>query len=154
MLIVGAIASEDWASGKCFLGKTVPQGVDVHPFVTHWTDAVKSGIYTLSKPTNTTFRSLSKPNETTAEPKEVVSWLWSSFFLLQIKCRYDIDAPGALVMRRPSSEHQKLHNKAKLQVVDVVVDPHLSCMLRPHQVRDDCGAHSTHQPARGCNLSL
>uniref|UniRef100_A0A3Q2CPW0 RAD54 homolog B n=1 Tax=Cyprinodon variegatus TaxID=28743 RepID=A0A3Q2CPW0_CYPVA len=49
------------------------------------------------------------------------------------KPRYDPLAPGALVMPRPSSNHQWLHNKSGLSVVDVVVDPHLTTHLRPHQ---------------------
>ncbi|XP_038146971.1 DNA repair and recombination protein RAD54B [Cyprinodon tularosa] len=49
------------------------------------------------------------------------------------KPRYDPLAPGALVMPRPSSNHQWLHNKSGLPVVDVVVDPHLTTHLRPHQ---------------------
>lgn len=41
--------------------------------------------------------------------------------------------PGALVMPRPSSNHQWSHNKSGLPVVDVVVDPHVNVHLRPHQ---------------------
>lgn len=40
---------------------------------------------------------------------------------------------GALVMPRPSSNHQWSHNKSGLPVVDVVVDPHVNVHLRPHQ---------------------
>uniref|UniRef100_A0A3Q2PID2 RAD54 homolog B n=1 Tax=Fundulus heteroclitus TaxID=8078 RepID=A0A3Q2PID2_FUNHE len=49
------------------------------------------------------------------------------------KPRHDPLAPGALVMPRPSSNHQWLHNQSGLPVVDVVVDPHLTTHLRPHQ---------------------
>ncbi|MEQ2180134.1 DNA repair and recombination protein rad54b [Goodea atripinnis] len=49
------------------------------------------------------------------------------------KPRYDPLAPGALVMPRPPSSHQWLHNKSGLPVVDVVIDPHLTTHLRPHQ---------------------
>ncbi|XP_027869334.1 DNA repair and recombination protein RAD54B isoform X1 [Xiphophorus couchianus] len=49
------------------------------------------------------------------------------------KPRHDPLAPGALVMPRPSANHQWLHNKSGLPVVDVVVDPHLTMHLRPHQ---------------------
>ena len=42
-------------------------------------------------------------------------------------------SPGALVMPRPSANHQWACNKAGLPVVDVVVDPHLTSHLRPHQ---------------------
>uniref|UniRef100_A0A3P8RT06 RAD54 homolog B n=1 Tax=Amphiprion percula TaxID=161767 RepID=A0A3P8RT06_AMPPE len=40
---------------------------------------------------------------------------------------------GALVMPRPSFNHQWSNNKSGLPVVDVVVDPHLTAHLRPHQ---------------------
>lgn len=36
-------------------------------------------------------------------------------------------------MPRPSPNHQWSHNTAGLPVVDVVVDPHLTSHLRPHQ---------------------
>uniref|UniRef100_A0A8B9H0Q5 Fibrinogen silencer binding protein n=1 Tax=Astyanax mexicanus TaxID=7994 RepID=A0A8B9H0Q5_ASTMX len=49
------------------------------------------------------------------------------------KPRHDPNAPGALVMPRPSANHQWLCNKTGLPVVDVVVDPHLTNHLRPHQ---------------------
>uniref|UniRef100_G3P371 RAD54 homolog B n=1 Tax=Gasterosteus aculeatus aculeatus TaxID=481459 RepID=G3P371_GASAC len=47
--------------------------------------------------------------------------------------RHDPLAPGALVMPRPSANHQWLNNKSGLPVVDVVVDPFLTNQLRPHQ---------------------
>ncbi|KAI1894156.1 hypothetical protein AGOR_G00112920 [Albula goreensis] len=47
--------------------------------------------------------------------------------------RHDPLAPGALVMPRPTENHQWLFNKAGQPVVDVVVDPHLTNHLRPHQ---------------------
>uniref|UniRef100_A0A672GA62 RAD54 homolog B n=1 Tax=Salarias fasciatus TaxID=181472 RepID=A0A672GA62_SALFA len=40
---------------------------------------------------------------------------------------------GALVMPRPSANHQWSNNKSGLPLVDVVVDPHLTTHLRPHQ---------------------
>ncbi|XP_077577134.1 DNA repair and recombination protein RAD54B isoform X1 [Stigmatopora nigra] len=49
------------------------------------------------------------------------------------KPRHDPQASGALVMPRPSSNHQWSYNKSGLPVVDVVVDPHLTSHLRPHQ---------------------
>uniref|UniRef100_A0A3Q3L5I7 RAD54 homolog B n=1 Tax=Labrus bergylta TaxID=56723 RepID=A0A3Q3L5I7_9LABR len=39
----------------------------------------------------------------------------------------------SLVMPRPSPNHQWSNNKAGLPVVDVVIDPHLTHHLRPHQ---------------------
>ncbi|KAG8010081.1 DNA repair and recombination protein RAD54B [Nibea albiflora] len=47
--------------------------------------------------------------------------------------RHDALAPGALVMPRPSPNHQWSNNKLGLPVVDVVVDPYLTTHLRPHQ---------------------
>lgn len=44
-----------------------------------------------------------------------------------IKPRFDPLAEGALVMPRPSAR------RGEEQIVDVVVDPHLSRHLRPHQ---------------------
>lgn len=40
---------------------------------------------------------------------------------------------GAIVMPRPSTNHQWAYNKAGLPLVDVVVDPYLTAHLRPHQ---------------------
>ncbi|XP_061572763.1 DNA repair and recombination protein RAD54B isoform X1 [Cololabis saira] len=47
--------------------------------------------------------------------------------------RHNPLAPDALVMPRPSPNHQWLNNRSGLPVVDVVVDPHLTTHLRPHQ---------------------
>ncbi|KAI3624997.1 hypothetical protein CBS9595_000358 [Malassezia furfur] len=47
--------------------------------------------------------------------------------------RYDPAAPGAVVMRRPSEKHQALYGRG-MPVVDVVLDPELTSVLRPHQV--------------------
>lgn len=47
--------------------------------------------------------------------------------------RYDPDAPGAVVMKRPSKSHATKYNKKNLPIVDVVVDPILGSLLRPHQ---------------------
>uniref|UniRef100_UPI003590237B DNA repair and recombination protein RAD54B isoform X2 n=1 Tax=Myxine glutinosa TaxID=7769 RepID=UPI003590237B len=49
------------------------------------------------------------------------------------KPRFDPFAPNALVMPRPSLTHQRQHNNSSLSMVDVVVDPHLTSQLRPHQ---------------------
>ncbi|GAA5847167.1 hypothetical protein JCM9279_006118 [Rhodotorula babjevae] len=47
--------------------------------------------------------------------------------------RFDPQAEGALVMRRPDDEHQQIYNKKGLPVVDVVVDPLIGDKLREHQ---------------------
>ncbi|KAG7282191.1 hypothetical protein CRUP_034938 [Coryphaenoides rupestris] len=52
---------------------------------------------------------------------------------LPCRPRHDPLAAGALVMPRPSTNHQWACNKAGLSVVDVVVDPYLTTNLRPHQ---------------------
>uniref|UniRef100_A0A8C4QGT4 RAD54 homolog B n=1 Tax=Eptatretus burgeri TaxID=7764 RepID=A0A8C4QGT4_EPTBU len=51
--------------------------------------------------------------------------------LLQYFC--DLKCTNALVMPRPSLIHQRQHNNSCLSLVDVVVDPHLTSQLRPHQ---------------------
>ncbi|CAG5128018.1 unnamed protein product, partial [Candidula unifasciata] len=47
--------------------------------------------------------------------------------------KYDPNTPNALVMPRPSADHQWKHNRLGHPVVDVVVDPYLSNYLRSHQ---------------------
>ncbi|RPD67158.1 hypothetical protein L226DRAFT_549783 [Lentinus tigrinus ALCF2SS1-7] len=46
---------------------------------------------------------------------------------------HDPDAPGAVVMKAPTKEHQTKNNKKNLPVVPVVIDPVLARHLRPHQ---------------------
>ena len=48
--------------------------------------------------------------------------------------RFDPSADGAIVMKRPDEDHQRRFNRHGRAVVDVVIDPHLSKALRPHQV--------------------
>lgn len=48
--------------------------------------------------------------------------------------RYDPQAAGAIVMKRPSEEHQRKYNRKGYPLVDVVINPILSETLRPHQV--------------------
>jgi DNA repair and recombination protein RAD54B len=47
--------------------------------------------------------------------------------------RYNPNTPGAIVMKRPSKSHAAKFNKRNLPIVDVVVDPVLGALLRPHQ---------------------
>ncbi|GAA5895948.1 hypothetical protein JCM8208_005131 [Rhodotorula glutinis] len=47
--------------------------------------------------------------------------------------RFDPNAEGALVMRRPDEDHQAIYNKKGLPIVDVVVDPLIGDKLRAHQ---------------------
>ncbi|KAL4399153.1 helicase [Malassezia pachydermatis] len=47
--------------------------------------------------------------------------------------RYNPNDPDAVVMKRPSPKHQELFGRG-LPVVDVVLDPSLTRILRPHQI--------------------
>ncbi|ORY69203.1 hypothetical protein LY90DRAFT_504277 [Neocallimastix californiae] len=47
--------------------------------------------------------------------------------------KYSIEVENALIMPRPTSEYCKIHNPRKRPIVDVVVDPLLTNVLRPHQ---------------------
>ncbi|WFD08181.1 helicase [Malassezia vespertilionis] len=47
--------------------------------------------------------------------------------------RYDANAPGAIVMTRPNEEHRALYGRG-MPVVDVVLEPALTRVLRPHQI--------------------
>ncbi|XP_019863492.1 PREDICTED: DNA repair and recombination protein RAD54B-like, partial [Amphimedon queenslandica] len=51
----------------------------------------------------------------------------------QYRSHFDATADDALVLPRPTQNHQLKYNTRGLPVVDVVVDPHLSLKLRPHQ---------------------
>ena len=54
-----------------------------------------------------------------------------------MECRtkplYDVTASDAFVMPRPSQKHQMDYNCSGLPVVDVIVDPRLAPLLKPHQ---------------------
>lgn len=52
--------------------------------------------------------------------------------------RFDPQAPGAVVMKRPNAAQQKRHNSGDSPIVDVVVDPYISKKLRPHQIECAC----------------
>ncbi|XP_035989480.1 DNA repair and recombination protein RAD54B [Fundulus heteroclitus] len=114
--VMGVISAEDFAKGRCF------QEVQTdHAEVCAKADPPPSRRFS-SKPfcPPTALGRSGLPNnkpqvEQTSKP------------------RHDPLAPGALVMPRPSSNHQWLHNQSGLPVVDVVVDPHLTTHLRPHQ---------------------
>ncbi|OUM63387.1 hypothetical protein PIROE2DRAFT_10108, partial [Piromyces sp. E2] len=47
--------------------------------------------------------------------------------------KYSIDSENALIMPRPTPEYCRIHNPRKRPIVDVVVDPLLTNVLRPHQ---------------------
>uniref|UniRef100_A0A3Q2ZRC8 RAD54 homolog B n=1 Tax=Kryptolebias marmoratus TaxID=37003 RepID=A0A3Q2ZRC8_KRYMA len=114
--VMGIISDEDFAKGRCF------QEVR--------TDQVESCAKPAPPPSHRlaakpfcppTASGRSGPPGTKAEEEKAHT------------PRHNPLAPGALVMPRPSSNHQWLYNKSGLPVVDVVVDPHLTTHLRPHQ---------------------
>ncbi|XP_072548095.1 DNA repair and recombination protein RAD54B isoform X2 [Salminus brasiliensis] len=110
--VMGVISDEDYAKGRCFQDAVVDvplETVNRAP---------------VSRPLTKPFaRPALKGGSTKGpEPERPVP-----------KPRHDPNAPGALVMPRPSANHQWLCNKTGLPLVDVVVDPHLTNHLRPHQ---------------------
>lgn len=111
--VMGVISAEDFARGRCFQDVQVEQD-EPRPV------ASPSAACCTSKPFCPPSRAGLVPPP---KPEEEQS----------CKPRHDPQAPGALVMPRPSPSHQWSNNKAGLPVVDVVVDPHLTTHLRPHQ---------------------
>ncbi|KAJ9107866.1 hypothetical protein QFC19_002772 [Naganishia cerealis] len=72
--------------------------------------------------------------------------------------RYDPNAPGAIVMKRPSKSHAAKYNKRNLPIVDVVVDPVLGALLRTHQKEGvkfmyECVMGMKRVEATGCILA-
>ncbi|XP_068615483.1 DNA repair and recombination protein RAD54B [Brachionichthys hirsutus] len=114
--VMGVISDEDYSRGRCF------QEVQVEKEEPHVNPATPLSRHLAPKPfcppTMLGGADRVRPNlvvEQTCRP------------------RYNPLAPGALVMPRPSPNHQWSNNKSGLPVVDVVVDPHLTSHLRPHQ---------------------
>ncbi|CAG6015482.1 unnamed protein product [Menidia menidia] len=111
--VMGIISAEDFAKGRCF------QEVQTEQMESHTKSAPPLARRLASKPfCAPTMFGREEPKtqeEQTCRP------------------RHDPLAPGALVMPRPSTNHQWLNNKSGLPVVDVVIDPHLTTHLRPHQ---------------------
>ncbi|XP_049709971.1 DNA repair and recombination protein RAD54B isoform X1 [Elephas maximus indicus] len=108
--IMGIISSDDFNSGKCFqLGGGSP--------------AVSSSSQVAKKCFSNPFKNVCKPNS-----KENIQNDFQN-----CKPRYDPYAPNSLVMPRPNKNHQWIANKNCCPLVDVVIDPHLVCHLRPHQ---------------------
>ncbi|XP_078143332.1 DNA repair and recombination protein RAD54B [Centroberyx gerrardi] len=114
--VMGVISAEDFARGRCF------QEVQVEKEEPHMKSAPPPSRRLASKPfCRPTLLGRAEPPG--AKPQEEQS----------CKPRHDPLAPGALVMPRPSANHQWSCNKSGLPVVDVVVDPYLTTHLRPHQ---------------------
>nr|XP_020462847.1 DNA repair and recombination protein RAD54B [Monopterus albus] len=114
--VMGVISPEDFARGRCF------QEVQIEREEPHTKSALLPARCLPTKPfcPPSRFRRGEPP-----EPKPGGKQT----------CRpqHDPLAPGALVMPRPSPNHQWTNNMSGLPVVDVVVDPHLTTHLRPHQ---------------------
>uniref|UniRef100_A0A8D3B9S1 RAD54 homolog B n=1 Tax=Scophthalmus maximus TaxID=52904 RepID=A0A8D3B9S1_SCOMX len=114
--VMGVIAAEDFARGRCFqevqMEKEEPQTKAVLPPPRRFASKPFSPPTLVGRAEHPG----SKPvEEQTSRP------------------RHDPQAPGALVMPRPSPNHQWSNNKSGLPVVDVVVDPYLTTQMRPHQ---------------------
>ncbi|XP_076868813.1 DNA repair and recombination protein RAD54B isoform X2 [Brachyhypopomus gauderio] len=106
--VMGVISDEDYAKGRCFQDATVSDSEVRGP---------------ASRPAAKAFtRPWLQGSSRGPEPEGPVC-----------KPRHNPSAPGALVMPRPSANHQWLHNKTGLPLVDVVLDPYLTNHLRPHQ---------------------
>ncbi|KAI5092271.1 DNA repair and recombination protein RAD54B, partial [Silurus meridionalis] len=113
--VMGIISDEDYAKGRCFQDAIVEDSLQ-----TTAKAPVEHQRPQLAKP----FARPALKNATMGVPKPEGP---------VCKPRHDPNSPGALVMPRPSTNHQWHCNKNGLQVVDVVVDPHLTNHLRPHQ---------------------
>ncbi|TNN75679.1 DNA repair and recombination protein RAD54B [Liparis tanakae] len=114
--VMGLISAEDFARGRCFQEVQV-QNEELLP-----QSAPPPSRCSVSK------RFCSPTLLGAADPP-------GSKLVVEQVCRprHDPLAPGALVMPRPSANHQWFNNKSGLPVVDVVVDPFLTNQLRPHQ---------------------
>ncbi|XP_070977901.1 DNA repair and recombination protein RAD54B-like [Oncorhynchus clarkii lewisi] len=114
--VMGLVSELDYNKGRCFL--------DVHvekeePKISAPPPSQRPASKPFCRPTllgGETDRGVAKPQEEGP-----------------CKPRHDPLAPGAIVMPRPSTNHQWTYNKAGLPLVDVVVDPYLTTHLRPHQ---------------------
>ncbi|KAJ0066164.1 hypothetical protein NL108_001394 [Boleophthalmus pectinirostris] len=109
--VMGVISAKNFARGRCFQ--------DVQVEIDQPRPAPPSARGFASKP----FAPPNRAGHVPPKPEEEHT----------CKPRHDPLAPGALVMPRPSPSHQWSNNKSGLPVVDVVVDPHLTTHLRPHQ---------------------
>ncbi|CAL8290832.1 unnamed protein product [Merluccius merluccius] len=110
--VMGVISAEDFAKGRCFQEATVENGPKAGP-----PPARRLATKPFCSPL------LGRAESAATRPQEEQP----------CRPRHDPLAAGALVMPRPSTNHQWACNKAGLPVVDVVVDPYLISNLRPHQ---------------------
>ncbi|XP_035527512.1 DNA repair and recombination protein RAD54B [Morone saxatilis] len=114
--VMGVISAEDFARGRCF------QEVQVEKEELHTMSAPPPPRRLASKPFCPPTL-LGRADLSGSKPEEEQT----------CRPRHDPLAPGALVMPRPSPNHQWSNNKSGLPLVDVVVDPYLTTHLRPHQ---------------------
>ncbi|XP_051720938.1 DNA repair and recombination protein RAD54B [Ctenopharyngodon idella] len=110
--VMGVISDEDYAKGRCFQDAAVETPAET---------VLKAPVY---RPVSKSFTrpALKGGALTETEPDKPIC-----------KPRHDPNTPGALVMPRPTTDHQWLYNKSGSPLVDVVIDPHLTNHLRPHQ---------------------
>ncbi|XP_056142527.1 DNA repair and recombination protein RAD54B [Lampris incognitus] len=114
--VMGVISAEDFAKGRCFLDAHMEEKNEEQRKTALPSRCLASKPFCCPMP-------LSRLERPGVKPQEEQS----------CKPRHDPLTPGALVMPRPSANHQWTWNKAGLPVVDVVVDPYLTAHLRPHQ---------------------
>ncbi|KAL7750806.1 helicase [Sorochytrium milnesiophthora] len=116
--ISGIISASDYQSGKCFRNGKAPE-----------TGLSLSGSMSKGAFVNKGFRSHATDLSSAAGGRPA-----SPAMAPRVpQPRHDPLAPGAVVMPRPLAEHQRLFNRPKRHIVDVVLDPVLSVYLRPHQ---------------------
>uniref|UniRef100_A0A8C2JWM7 RAD54 homolog B n=2 Tax=Cyprinus carpio TaxID=7962 RepID=A0A8C2JWM7_CYPCA len=110
--VMGVISKEDYTKGRCFQDAAVETPAET---------VLKAPVYRLVSKSFTR-PALKGGALRDSEPDKLIC-----------KPRHDPNAPGALVMPRPTTDHQWLNNKSGSPLVDVVIDPHLTNHLRPHQ---------------------
>ncbi|XP_043922491.1 DNA repair and recombination protein RAD54B [Protopterus annectens] len=110
--VTGVITEEDFTSGRCFHSVTATPHASC-PKVSQVT------VKAFSNPVKDACRSHSASHI----KKDV----------LNCQPLYDPTTSDAMVMPRPTLQHQWIFNKAGLPLVDVVIDPHVAVHLRPHQ---------------------
>jgi DNA repair and recombination protein RAD54B len=108
--VMDVVSEENWKNGTCFTGALAAPNNSV---------SVVEQPLALRKPF--AVPSLSGQTMKLTTTPQVVQPL------------HDPSLRGCLVMPRPTAQHQLEHNIGGLALVDVVVDPHLSRCLRPHQ---------------------
>ncbi|XP_042224225.1 DNA repair and recombination protein RAD54B-like isoform X2 [Homarus americanus] len=108
--IQGTISAESYARGECFLGQIpVLQNID----------EAQEKRSQPPKPKPFRLPTLGRPKDKNTNTA--------------VGPLFDPTKPDALVMPSPPSQHQWKNNCGGAAVVDVVIDPHVSGQLRPHQ---------------------